>query len=179
MSIVTKTGDKGKTSLYPRKRISKDDIRMEVCGELDELCSFLGLARSLVKDRKAQVIIEDIQSDIFVAGGEVACEAKYMRKLKRLISSAHIRRLDVIIAQFESRLPLKGRCFCLPGQNASAAIIDVTRAITRRIERRLVTLTRHGHLSNTHMLVYFNRLSDLLYLMARSLEKSPKKNIVP
>jgi cob(I)alamin adenosyltransferase len=175
MSIVTKTGDKGKTGLYRGKRVSKDDIRIEVCGSLDELCSFLGLAKSLAGDKKTRAILEDIQRDVFLVGSEVATETRHTRKLKSSISPPHICKLEEHIERMERNVNLKDRCFVLPGDNAAAATVDIARAVARRVERRLVTFSRKGLLRNAHVLVYLNRLSDLLFILSRSLEKRPKK----
>jgi cob(I)alamin adenosyltransferase len=175
MSIVTKAGDKGKTGLYAGKRVSKDSLRVEILGSLDELCSFMGLARSLVKDRKTKALLEDIQRDLFVVGAEVATEAKYLGKLKPRIGRNYIDKLEKQIYALESRANFEGCCFYLPGGNPAAAAMDIARTVTRRVERRLVTLNRRGMLKNADVLVYVNRLSDLLFILSRRLEKEPKK----
>jgi cob(I)alamin adenosyltransferase len=175
MSIVTKTGDKGKTGLYAGKRVSKDNLRVEIFGNLDELCSFMGLAKSLVKDARTKTLLEDIQRDLFVVGAEVATEAKYLGKLKHRIGHDYIAKLEKHIYSLESRANFEGCCFYLPGGNPPAAALDVARTITRRVERRLVTLKRRGMLKNADMLIYVNRLSDLLFVLSRRLEKRPKR----
>lgn len=175
MSIVTKTGDKGKTGLYAGKRVSKDSLRVEIFGSLDELCSFMGLARSLVKDSNTRSIIEDIQRELFVVGAEVATESRYLGKLKRRIGADHIGRLEEQIYALESKAGFEKGCFCLPGGNPAAAALDVARTMTRKVERRLVTLSRRGLLKNPDVLVYMNRLSDLLFILSRRLEKKPRK----
>jgi cob(I)alamin adenosyltransferase len=171
MSIVTKTGDKGKTGLYAGKRVSKDDIRVEIFGCLDELCSFLGLAKSLVRNSRTRAILEDVQRDIFVIGAEVATEAKYLGRLKRRITSDHVDRLEAHIERIESKANFKGRCFCLPGGNTPAAALDVARTMARKVERRMVTFRRRRLLRNDLVPIYLNRLSDLLFILSRGLER--------
>jgi cob(I)alamin adenosyltransferase len=175
MSIVTKTGDKGTTGLYAGKRVSKDSLRVEIFGSLDELCSFMGLARSLVKDAKTRGLLEDIQRDLFVVGAEVATEAKYLKRLKHRITGEYVAKLEKQIYALESKANFEGCCFYLPGGNPAAAALDVARTVTRRVERRLVTLGRKGMLKNRDVLVYVNRLSDLLFILSRRLEKKPRK----
>ena len=166
MSIVTKTGDKGKTCLYAGGRISKDDIRMEACGCVDELCSFLGLARSVVSRRNAKLILQDIQQDLFLIGAELGTDSRQLRKLIVRISGPHIAKLDRHIARLEPKARLTRR-FVLPGNSLPSAVLDVARAIARRTERRVVTLSRRKRLKNPHIMVYLNRLSDLLFILAR------------
>jgi cob(I)alamin adenosyltransferase len=175
MSIVTMTGDKGTTGIYAGKRVSKDSLRVEIFGTFDELCSYMGLARSLVKQQKTKAVLEDIQRDLFVVGAEVATEARYLGKLKHRIGQSHIDKLEKLIYALERRANFEGCCFYLPGGNPQAASLDIARTVTRRAERRLVTLKRRGLLKNPDVLVYLNRLSDLLFILSRSLEKKPKK----
>jgi ATP:cob(I)alamin adenosyltransferase len=170
MSIVTKTGDKGKTDLFGGRQVSKDDLRIEVLGDLDELCSFLGLAKSLVKNKQAKVIIENIQRDLFIMGSEVATEARHIGKLKCRICQAHILGLEKRIEQMERGMNLWQPGFCLPGKNTPAAITDIARTIARRVERRIVTFSRRKSFKNADVLIYLNRLSDLLFILARRLE---------
>jgi cob(I)alamin adenosyltransferase len=175
MSIVTKTGDKGRTDLFGGRLVSKDDLRIETLGDLDELCSFMGLAGSLLKNRQAKSLIENIQRDLFVIGSEIATEARLVGKLKCRIGQAHILVLEKHIEQMERGLKPWQPCFCLPGKNTPAAVIDVARAIARRVERRVVALSRRKHFKNPFAIIYLNRLSDLLFVLARRLEKKPKK----
>ena len=177
MSIVKKAGDRGKTDLFAGRPVSKDNIRIEICGSLDELCSFLGLARSLVRNRKTTGILEGIQRDLFTIGSEVATEARHLGKLKVRIGKTHIRRLEEHIGRMEHKRSRNECCFYLPGGSISAAILDVARTVARRVERRVVTFDRRGSLRNPEVLVYLNRLSDLLFILAQRLEKRPKKHV--
>jgi len=167
MGIVTKKGDKGKTSLYQGKPVSKDHIRIEVCGTIDELSSYLGLAKSMIKNRKIGGIVESIQKDLFILCAEIVTEAKALGKLKKRIDSSFIDCLDKAILGLENKKGLGVRCFQLPGASPVSSVLDISRTIARRAERRIVTLVRKKLLSNKNILVYLNRLSDLLYLLAR------------
>ncbi len=170
MSIVTKKGDDGKTSLCGPMRVAKDHIKIEACGVLYELNSFLGMSRSLVSDQKSKKLIEFLQEDLFAIGSEIASEPKFLKKLKRWIGSADVSRIEKIIAETEKRDAFKASSFVLPGKNFVSSILDISRSIARRAERRLVTLTKKGMLKNKDILIYMNRLSDLLYLLARRNE---------
>ena len=170
MGIATKKGDNGKTSLYQGKRVSKDHIRIEACGVLDELSSCLGLAKSMVKDKKIIGVIESIQRDLFVLCTEIVTESKALNKLKKRIDSSFIDCLDKVILDLEGKKGLKVRCFQLSGASPVSSILDLSRTIARKLERRVVTLNRKKLLSNKYILVYLNRLSDLLFLLARLSE---------
>ncbi len=175
MSIVTKTGDEGKTILLSGKRVGKDNIRVEICGCLDELCSFLGLARSLVRNGRMKSILQDIQCDLFVIGAEFGTETRSLHKLVRRIGPPDIEKLEKHIRRMEPKAGISGRGFYLPGESVQGAIVDVARTIARRIERRVVTFSRRKNLKKTHIIIYLNRLSDLLFLLSRSLEPAPRK----
>ncbi|MBP7087780.1 MAG: cob(I)yrinic acid a,c-diamide adenosyltransferase [Candidatus Omnitrophica bacterium] len=169
-SIVTKFGDKGKTLLYSGTVVDKDHISIETCGEIDELSSYLGLAKSLIKSKRTKKIIEFCQQDLFLIGTEVALEAKDIIRLKERINKSFISNLERRILQLEKKGVIKKRCFHLPGKNIISGNLDVARAITRRVERKIVTLAKKKKLKNKHILVYLNRLSDFLYLLARFYE---------
>ena len=177
MPITTKTGDNGKTSLLYGSRVRKDNLRIEICGILDELNSFLGLAKSLLKDKALKKLINKVQGELFVIGGEVAA-GKSSSKLRRKIGQKNIKGLELFIEKLEKKRKLKEHTFVLPGGSTISAILDVARAIARRAERRIATLRNKGMLKNRHILIYLNRLSDLLYLTARRLARkklSPRR----
>jgi ATP:cob(I)alamin adenosyltransferase len=175
MSVTTKTGDKGRTSLYFGGRVPKDHIRIEFYGTLDELCSFLGLAKAQLGKKKERDILESLQRDLFVIGAELATKTQYLNKLERKIDKGDIAIIDEHIAAFEKSRSYEEGCFYLPGENVTSATLDVARTIARRAERTAVTLKSRGILKNMHILTYLNRLSDLLYLMARANDGKPKK----
>ncbi len=166
VSIVTKKGDKGMTDLYCAGRVLKDDIRCEACGTVDELCSFLGLAKSMIKQKKTKAVIDRIQKDLFVIGSEIAVRPAKRGMLKKRIDDAYLREIENIIYQLERKYVTR-KGFIIPGENQFSAILDVCRTIARRLERRIVTLKNKRLLSNGRVIIYVNRISDLLYLLAR------------
>jgi len=156
-------------------RVPKDHLRVEAYGTLDELCAFLGLAKSLIRERKTKNIIECLQKDLFVICAELATKSAFLRKLKRRINKIDVSRLERIILDLEKKRTFKQPCFYLPGENIISSNLDIARTIARRAERHTVSLKRKGLLLNPSIIVYLNRLSDLLYLLARAYEKKPKK----
>jgi cob(I)alamin adenosyltransferase len=155
--------------------VNKDDIRVEICGCLDELCSFLGLARSLVRNRRVKNILQDIQCDLFVIGAELGTETRSLHKLVRRIGPPDIQKIEENIRRMEPKAGISGRGFYLPGESVQGAAVDVARAIARRAERQVVTFSRRKNLKKTHIIIYLNRLSDLLFILSRSLEPAPRK----
>lgn len=175
MAITTKKGDRGRTSLYWGTRISKNHIRVEVFGVMDELCSQLGMAKSLIEEMKTKKLIESIQQDLFVTGAEIATTAPHIRKLERRMNKGHVDRLEEIIQKLESEKKFEECCFYLPGQNLVSSSLDIARTVARKAERRAVTLKNKKMLKNRYVLMYLNRLSDLLYLLSRSYETKSQK----
>ncbi len=171
MSIMTKKGDKGRTSLFLGGMVAKDNPRVELEGVLDELCSFMGMSKSLVRDKQIKSRLEELQKDLFVIGAEVATLTTHLSKLSRRIDEGDNERLEKLIEKIESKRRPSERCFVLPGENLVSSVLDVGRTIARRAERRAVTLTKKNILKNPFILIYLNRLSDLLYLLARKCEK--------
>lgn len=171
MSITTKTGDNGDTSLLYGGRVSKDDLRIETNGILDELNSFLGLSKSLLKGRQQKGIIDRIQRDISTLISEIAAGTKSVHRLRRRIKKDDIRMLECLIKKLEKKRGLKRRSFAIPGKNTLSATLDIARTIARTAERRIVTLKNKKVVKSEIIPVYLNRLSDLLYLLARSYEK--------
>jgi ATP:cob(I)alamin adenosyltransferase len=175
MSVATRKGDKGRTDLYLGQRISKDHPRVEVFGCLDEVCAFLGLVRSLLRDKEVNKLIETVQRDLFIIGAEVAATPGNVRKLPRRIDKSCVERLDRALAEFEKDAHFEACCFYLPGENMLACTFDIARTVTRRTERRLVTLKNKGMIRNPHILAYINRLSDLLFVLSRYYEPTSRK----
>lgn len=170
MAITTRKGDKGFTYLYWGGKVSKDNIRVEACGTLDELCSFLGLAKSLISEKRNKKLIESIQKDLFVIGAEIATKAPFLGKLEKRICNADVQRLDKVLSSLEKTRTFDECCFYLPG-NVISSSLDIARTVCRRAERRIVTMKQKGLLLNKSVAIYLNRLSDLLYLLVRSYEK--------
>ncbi|HDN85728.1 MAG: cob(I)yrinic acid a,c-diamide adenosyltransferase [Candidatus Omnitrophota bacterium] len=162
------------TTLYCRRKVTKDDLRCEACGTVDEVCSFIGLAKSLIKERRLKRILEGIQRDLFKIGSELATNKGYIKKLKERINKSSLDYLHNNIEELKEKIDLTKRGFIIPGEDFVSSIVDVTRAITRRLERRVVTVKRKKLLGNRYILPYLNKLSNLLYFIARYVEKKPR-----
>ena len=166
MKISTKTGDDGRTSLYQGSRVSKDDLRMEICGSLDELGSFIGLVKAESKDKKLKSLLELIQKDLVIICSCAATPALSQSRLKKEITKREVERIESLIQGLEKKAK-KIKSFCLPGKSRISAYFDIVRVITRRVERRVVSAMSKKLIKNRHILVYLNRLSDLFFLLAR------------
>ncbi len=167
MKIYTKGGDKGETGLYGGERVSKDSIRIEAYGTIDELNSFIGLALLEVKDGEVQNLLKSIQNDLFIIGSDLATPENVENnaiKIPRLEKSQY-QKLEEAIDKFDGKLEeLKN--FILPGGCKSSAMLHVCRTICRRAERRVVTLNNGVNL-NPDICIFLNRLSDLFFVLAR------------
>jgi len=170
MSVTTKRGDAGQTDLLFGERIDKDDLRVELFGCLDECGAHLGMARSQMKDKRINEMLETIQRELFVIGAEIATLQANLGQLKKRIDEGHVKKLETAIAEFEKEKNYEECCFYLPGENLTSTTLDVARTVTRRLERRLVTFKKQNLLTNSHILVYVNRLSDLLFILSRRYE---------
>jgi cob(I)alamin adenosyltransferase len=155
--------------------VSKDHPRVEVFGCLDELCAFLGWARSLLKDKETSQLIATIQRDLFIIGAEVGATAAHVRELKRRVDKSYVERLDAALARFEKDANFETCCFYLPGENTLACSFDIARTVARRTERHMVTLRNKRMIRNPHILAYLNRLSDLLFVLSRYYEPVSRK----
>jgi cob(I)alamin adenosyltransferase len=166
MSIYTRTGDQGETDLLGGARVPKDALRPEVCGTLDELNALLGLARSYPLSESVQSLAGRLQSDLFRVAAEVAAADPGALAAAR-IGPADVAALERAIDQCEAQLPPL-RSFILPGGGQPAGVLHLARAVCRRAERRLVTLARSEPAAvSADLLAYVNRLSDLLFVLAR------------
>ncbi|MBI5782931.1 MAG: cob(I)yrinic acid a,c-diamide adenosyltransferase [Gammaproteobacteria bacterium] len=159
--IYTRTGDDGSTGLGDGSRVPKDHARVEAYGAVDELNSVLGLLLAKEPPPEVRKPLTDIQHVLFDAGGELSVPGRCV------IEATQIVRLEELLDQLNAGLPpLKE--FILPGGAEAAALCHVARAVCRRAERRLTALA-HGEKINPETLKYLNRLSDLLFVMARYL----------
>jgi cob(I)alamin adenosyltransferase len=146
--------------------VSKDDLRLEAYGTLDELNGIIGACRAFNSDRRIDAILAEIQNDLFTLGADLATPAGERQKRVRRVGKADCARLEKHIDHFESGLPPLHN-FILPGGSSSAALLHVARTVCRRAERRIVTLSRVEPI-NEEAIVYTNRLSDLLFVLART-----------
>ncbi|MSQ46687.1 MAG: cob(I)yrinic acid a,c-diamide adenosyltransferase [Ignavibacteria bacterium] len=172
MKIYTKTGDKGETSLYGGKRVSKDILRIECYGTVDELNSVIGLARSNKCAKKIDNILKIIQNELFVIGADLATPNEVKSKTDK-IADENILQLEKFIDTLDSELP-QLQNFILPGGSKCGALIHFARTVSRRAERLVVSLSKQEKIDN-QIIIYLNRLSDLLFVMARFQNKQDKK----
>jgi len=169
--IYTKTGDKGTTALGDGRRVPKDAPRIEAYGTVDELNAVLGLALLVVADADGAALLKSIQNDLFDLGADLCVPERPKRgraaqaRSPLRIAEAHVKPLEQAIDRFNAALqPL--RSFVLPGGTAASAWLHLARTVCRRAERRLVALARKETI-NPQAIIYLNRLSDLLFVMAR------------
>ena len=168
MKIYTKTGDSGETSLFDQTRVPKSNARVDAYGEVDELNAALGVARAAGVDADIAAVINDLQRDLFALGARLADpSAKIAPRVTKVgLTDAHVERLEQTIDRLETELPPLQR-FILPGGTAAGATLHLARTVCRRAERRVVALGP-GQVDRL-VLVYLNRLSDLLFVMARAV----------
>jgi len=166
VKIYTRTGDAGSTGLFGGPRVSKDDDRIEAYGTVDELNAAIGMARAARTGPQIDAQLEQIQHELFSIGAELATPDPDSFDL-RIIDSTHVGRLEGWIDQHQRSLPpLKH--FILPAGTAAACHLHLARAICRRSERRVVTLVRRHETSTSEdLMIYLNRLSDLLFVLTR------------
>lgn len=166
--IYTKVGDQGKTAFFGCGMIQKDDPRVEALGALDELNSILGLALCFIEEEKLREIISRIQNDLFQVGADLAGSALNQDSLPR-ITEEHVKEIEAVIDKLEEKLGMPKK-FILPGGTVSSSFLHLCRATTRRAERTLVKVKDKINF-NPELLCYINRLSDLLYVLAREANK--------
>ena len=168
MKIYTKTGDAGETSLFDNTRVLKSDARVDAYGEVDEVNACLGTVRAAGVDADIAAALEEIQKDLFALGARLADPSARIadRVTKAAITAADIERLEQTIDRLEAELaPL--RRFILPGGSRAGAALHLARTVCRRAERRVVALGAAQ--VEPVVVVYLNRLSDLLFVMARAV----------
>lgn len=179
MSIATRTGDKGTTGLMYNRRVSKCHPRVEAYGCVDELNSALGLARATAAHEFVSGVLLAAQKDLVILMGELATGkddlARYVKDGFSVVTPAMTVPLDQAIAQIESQsITYKG--WATPGSSVHSGALDVARATCRRAERRVCALHELDELQNPEIIIYLNRLADLLWLLARWVEtKSDSK----
>jgi cob(I)alamin adenosyltransferase len=178
MKIYTKTGDQGETGLFGGPRVPKDHPRIEAYGTVDELNSVLGVLRAEALPAEIDALIAQIQNELFSLGAELATP-KPESAGTRLIGSTHITALERAIDQYEVGLePL--RQFILPAGTRAATLAHLARTVCRRAERGVIALGHHTDESVAdELVIYLNRLSDLLFVLARALNRAAGTTDVP
>jgi cob(I)alamin adenosyltransferase len=177
MSIATKTGDAGTTALMYNRRVPKSDARVEAYGCVDELNAAVGLARATAENAPLREQLLRIQQDLVLVMGELATAVedleRYIRDGYGRISPLTTAQLDGWVKEVESQ-QISYRGWATPGASVHSAALDMARTICRRAERRVCALQERNQLQNAEIVVYLNRLSDLLWLWARWVEpKTP------
>jgi cob(I)alamin adenosyltransferase len=169
MSIATKRGDRGQTSLIGGSRVRKSDLRVETYGTIDELGAQMGFARSICDDAEVQEIIKEIQKELFHVNSVIATVPDGKRTPPEVTQEM----IDALTAQVDRIEAMEDVVddWSLPGEHAAAASLDVARTVCRRGERCLVRLMEHDERPLLlNVVAYVNRLSDLLWLLGRLLE---------
>lgn len=164
MAVYTKTGDTGTTSLFNGNRVSKSDIRIKACGELDELSSHIGYMLTLVQDDSVKKLFVGIQKDLFHIMAAISGAKPDVQEIQK-----QIKRFEKTIDKYSSKLP-KLTKFILPAGNATSAWFHILRTVCRRAERTVVeckTMKQWNNETMDPIIIYLNRLSDLFFILAR------------
>ncbi len=170
MKIYTRTGDEGKTGFVGGERVSKNDLRIEATGTLDELNSAIGVALSFVTDERMKFMLEKIQHDLFTLGAELSWfTSKASNRRMPVTTATQILELEHFIDELDALLAPQ-TSFILPNGTQASTLLHLARTVCRRAERLIVTLGQQYPL-NPELLKYVNRLSDLLFIMARFANK--------
>ena len=180
MNITTKTGDNGKTGLLFSRRTGKDDPRITACGEIDELNAALGLTKAHLQQPEFAEKLTIIQQSLIALMGELATLPKdayqYAEAKFDKLTTADTAKLDAWISELE-QTGLKFKGWALPGGSVPSAQLDFARTVCRRAERSVVSVMRTGTHSDSQAIIYLNRLSDLLWLTARAIDKPTNKQL--
>ena len=164
-------GDKGETSLFGGKKVSKDECQVEAYGNVDELNSFIGLIRSVNKSEELDSLLEKVQEDLFILGSQLASTTENSRLPQ--LTKDNVKFLEENILKFEKDLPQLRR-FILSTGTQTASLLHVARTVCRRTERSMVALSKEKTFSE-NLIPYVNRLSDLLFTLARWVNKKEGK----
>lgn len=171
--VATRTGDKGETSLFGKGRVRKTDPRIEALGDLDEAQAVLGVARSMAPRSKLGRVVFDLQKGLYLAMAEVATPRADLERLKERLDHAAVERLERVLDAVKKTTPIEGR-FVVPGEDPLSATLDQARTVVRRAERRVVVCVDDGQVTGEHLLPWLNRLSDVLFVLARSVERATR-----
>ena len=172
--VYTKRGDKGETDLLGGSAARKDSLKVESYGCIDEASSFIGLARFHTKNKVMKDRLKGIQNKMLVLGGFLASDEKGKEMMKDQIKEEDIKLLEEYIDEYNQKLPPLSH-FILPGDDGVAAYFHVARTVVRRAERRIVSLTAQEPSLSPLIQKYVNRLSDLMFVLARYSEEVENK----
>ncbi len=167
--VTTGTGDTGYTGLLGEQRVPKYDPRPETFGTVDEATSALGLARALTSNPRAKEIIYTIQQELYLLMGELATPPEHYEKMGLRITPEQVKGLEQIEEALKQEVEIPNK-FIIPGDTQDGAALDLARTIIRRAERMAVRLLHEGVIANGEVVRYLNRLSDLVFILARYIE---------
>lgn len=177
MLELSGSGDDGTTGLLGGGRAAKDDVRLEAYGTVDEASSALGLAKALTTDERVRALCETLQRGLYKLGAELATNPAEAGRFATM-SEADVAELDRLTAELEAEVAMPDE-FILPGATPASAALDVARTVSRRAERRCVTLIRSGGFENQQARRWLNRLSLLIFVMGRYEEAQAGKPAEP
>ena len=167
--VTTGTGDTGYTGLLGSERVAKYDPRPDTFGTVDEATSALGLARAMTQDAKVKKIIFDIQNDLYYLMAELAATPENYEQMGFRMTAEHVQRLEQVEEALKQEVEIPNK-FIIPGDTPDGAALDLARTIIRRAERMAVKLLHDGVIENGEVVRYLNRLSDLVFIIARYIE---------
>ena len=168
--VTTRTGDGGETSLFGKGRVRKTDPRIVALGDLDEAQSAIGVARAMAPRSLLGRQLLELQQGLYVAMSEIATPAEDLARLKVRLDSAAVATLDSALEYLKERTPIEGR-FVIPGETPIASALDYARTVARRAERSVVACIDARAVSGDVLLPWLNRVSDLLFVLARTAER--------
>lgn len=172
MKIYTGQGDRGKTRIYSGERVLKSDLRVEAYGTIDELGAIIAFARSFAVQEETLEYLGRIQRELFMVAAELA-SSNPEEQLKDKITPEHIKELEENIDDITKKIEL-GNEFVIPGPYSSSASLHIARTVSRRAERAVVRHAQNTPVRN-EILVYLNRISDLLFMLANYEEKEVRE----
>jgi len=167
--VTTGTGDTGYTGLLGAERVPKYDPRPDTFGTVDEATSALGLARAMTKDSRVKEIIYRVQNELYLLMGELATTPENYEKMGLRMTAEHVQWLEQTEETLKQEVEIPNK-FIIPGDTVDGAALDLARAIIRRAERMTVKLLHDGVIQNGEVIRYLNRLSDLVFILARYIE---------
>ncbi len=169
MKIYTKSGDEGETGLLFGGRVPKNHPRCEAYGAIDEAVSAMGLARALCGDIRVVEVLLRVQREMFTVGAELATDREQYHHLQQkysVVTAEMVDDIEKLIDELQAEMEFP-RAFIVPGASPGSGALDLARSLMRRAERRVVDLQRDGLLVSGEVLRYVNRVSDLLFVLAR------------
>jgi cob(I)alamin adenosyltransferase len=164
--VTTRTGDQGYTGLIGKERVPKWDPRPETFGTLDEATSALGIARAVTEDERVKELILRLQRELYLLMAELALSPEAYAESQFKVTEEHVAGLEALSEELKAEVEI-GNVFVVPGETLPSAALDLARAVVRRGERHAARLLHEGTIANAEVLRYLNRLSDLLFVLAR------------